>query len=318
MHPRTPMSIVPNVRLSTVSGVPGHVPTFGSSSIRPTATMIKKLGSTDVSQRGSSLSTASVKHCDKAVTSQNGTAAGRDLRLRPTAVAVQPTVRDGKHTSDSPGHVQFQSIQVARKPTIQSSSRIALGISPTSNATVSMGGKSQTLSRACCPDSRAPDFDVRRPRGIDRSHVRDGFPTATTNANRTQTSMEVRKSGLLPVSGSTHRPVVPQRSRQSLEIHSNCAQHAPKRESAVTKTVTNRIPTCLFGQTGSVLHSVTSQASGLVLTTVFSVASAWQASLSLASSSETLIYRGLSFAGKHLMSAKKGLQLHRMQTFWSA
>jgi hypothetical protein len=51
---------------------------------------------------------------------------------------------------------------------------------------------------------------------------------------------------------------------------------------------------------------------------VLAFADAWQPSLSFASWFEDVSYKCLSFGGKQLMSAKKGLQLHRLRTFWSA
>lgn len=319
-HSGLPMPILPESRSSAAPGLPGQVPSFGSPTLRPTAKVIKKLTNPNSPQYDSSLCASALQQSFKTTSPYTGTVRGHDPQLSPTAVL--PTVRDGKHTSSSPGHApssDVQSVNATRKPIPQSSSRLAIiGFSPTNNAVLCTENKSpsQTSPRTNRSDTRTPDLQVRRPRvDVFKCHVKEESPSPTVNANQTQTPTGVRSSALLGVSGPNRRPIILEGSRQPLAILSTRPKSAPRSGNVVPDAVGS---TGLFAPNSSIVRSVTSQIGSLLSKTVLSITGVWQSSLSFGSWPEELICKGLSFAGKQLMSAKKGLQLYHMRTFWSA
>lgn len=314
------MPILPASRPSDVPGLPGHVPTIASPNLHPTTKVIKRLSSTDPWRHDSSLGTSPLQQSTRTTTVRNGTAPGHNPQ--PSATAVQPSVRDTKHTSSAPGHAPsstVQSGQNSRKRIIQTSAQPTIvGFSPTNNAASCTENKnpSQTSTRTSTSDTRILDLAIRCPKlGVFKRHVTDDSPSSTVNVNHTRTPSIIRVPGVLGVSNFNRQHVILECLRQPLAVLTARAGAAPRSENMV---MDGTVSTCLSGPNNSIARSVTAQIGSLFSRTVLSIAGAWQSSLSFASSSEQLLYKGLSFAGKHLMSAKKGLQLWHMRTFWSA
>lgn len=315
-HPAFPMPTLQASRSSDVLGLPGHVPSINTPSLRPTTKVIKRLA--DPARHESVLNASPLRQSTRTTTSQNGTAVGQNPHLSPTA--VQSSVRDTKHTSSSPGHAPLtivQSGRATRKPVIQTNSRRAVdGFSLTNNVALCTENKNpgQASTRMGTSDTRAPNLAIRRPKvGAFRRQVTDGSPSSKANANHTHDPTVVRSPGVLGVSALNRRPINRECSRQPLATLMASASPAPRSGSNV---IGGMFPTSLLGPNNSIARSVTAQIGSLFAGTVLSITGAWQSSLSFASSSENLIYKGLSFAGKHLTLVKKCLQLYNMRTCW--
>lgn len=316
------MPMLPVSRSSDVPQMPGHAPSIISPAVRPTAMVIKRLASTVPSRHDSPFFAFPLQQSTKSTAVHNGTAPGHNPQSSPTA--VQPTAQDGNHGHSSPGRAQSSILQhgkATRKPILQTRSRPAVaGFSRTNNAVLYTENKNpgQTSSETSTSDTRTPDLVVRRPRiGVSMRQATDGSPFPTVNARRACTPETGRSIGAVGVSVTNCRQVILDGTKHSPAIPTTGAGHAPQRQSK-SLAMGGAVSTGLFGPNNSILRSAISQIGSLFARTVLSVAGAWQSSLSFASCSEELMYRGLSFAGKHLMSAKKGLQLYHKPAFWSA
>jgi len=336
------MPVLPDVRPYSL---PGHDPTLASPTLRPTAKVVKKLTSTNSPRYDSSLCTSALQQSTR--TKDNADSVpGHDPRHRP--IAVQSPIKDGKHVHNSPSHVPrnnqtvvlppLRSGKHARSslghvPTSQSptmpqsvqSQRVSwfsgLGYSQTRDSIRSSESKitSQNVPRTTRSDTvtmRAQNRAVRCPTQTTvLPHVQDGPTSPTISPVQTRPPRRVQSQGALAASELCHRPVILEAPRQPLAILSTRLQSVPKHEQTVSRVQGS---TGLFGQSASMVRYFAAQLGDAFSETVLAFAGAWRSSMSLASWLQIVTYRGLSFSGKNLMSAKKGLQLHRLHTSWSA
>ncbi|KAJ5290283.1 uncharacterized protein N7443_010536 [Penicillium atrosanguineum] len=331
-----PMPVLPDTRPYSL---PGHEPTLVSPTLRPTAKVIKKLTSTNSPRYDSSLCTTALQQSVKTKSSvdsvaghdprnsltvvQSSVKVGQHVQSSPSRVPRKNTIvvlspiRDGKHVRSPPGHVLTSQSPTMRPSvkTIQSfvgqqvSWFSALGSTPTSNSVRSSESKltSQAMPRTNRSDTgtvRAPNLEVRRAgqTAVSR-HIKDESTSPAANPIQTQSPRRVQSRGVLAMSGLTQRPAVLESSMQPLAILTTGLQSAASG---------------LFGQSASMVRRCAAQIGELFATNVLAFAGTWRSSLLFTTWLEDVAYKGLSIGGRSLMSAKKGLQLHSMRTFWSA
>lgn len=176
----------------------------------------------------------------------------------------------------------------------------------------------QNLSTTNCRDTgtlQKPVLHVRRPRVTESLGGTTKRPVSSlVTPDKENMPLEVRSPGSLVLPGidrglrNTTRS-----SRQPLQIHS------ARREFSSDQYFASRgkISSGLLGlQTQAICH-VAADFAGEFFSSVSTVVSACQPSLDLSSWTENAILKGLSFAGRRLMSAKKGIQLFQGRNWWS-
>ncbi|KAJ5684000.1 uncharacterized protein N7477_000345 [Penicillium maclennaniae] len=339
-QPRPQQTVLPGTHPYSL---PGHEPTVISPSLRPTAKMIKKLKSTHSPRYDSSLCTSALQQSVKTKTNVDSVA-GHSLR-NITNVS-QSSVKDRQHVPSSPSHVSRKTaildlspirdrkhahnssglVLTSQSPTMPPSLRTlrssvgqqvswfsALGSTPASNSVRSSESKStkQVMLRTNRSDTgtvRAPNLEVRRPRQTTVSRqVKDESTSPTASLMHTQSLRRFQNRGALAVSNLTQRPVVLEGSRLPSAILTTGLQSPGSTGSSG-----------LFGQSAAMVRCFVAQMGEVFATNVLAFAGAWRSSLPFTTWLEDVTYKGLSLGGWSLMSAKKGLQLHSMRTFWSA
>ncbi|KAJ6115644.1 hypothetical protein N7523_006061 [Penicillium sp. IBT 18751x] len=323
--------------------LPGHEPTVISPPLRPTAKVIKKLKSTHSPRYDSSLCTSALQqsvetktnvdsvagHSPRNITNvaqssvqdrQHVPSSPSDVPRKNTILDLSP-IRDRKHAHNSSGLVltsqsptMHPSVKTLRTSVGQQVSWFsALGSIPASNTVRSSESKStkQVMLRTNRSDTgtvRAPNLEVRRPRQTTVSrHVKDESTFPTASPMQTQSLGRFQCRGALAVSNPTQRPVVLERSRLPSAILTTGLQSPGSTGSS-----------SLFGQSAAMVRCFVVQMGEMFATNGLAFAGAWRSSLPFTTWLENVTYKTLSLGGRSLMSAKKGLQLHSMRTFWSA
>lgn len=317
-HTGLPTPMLLASRSSDAPRMPGYLPSITPPGLRPTAKVIKRLATTAPSRYDTSLFASPLQQSTRSTAVHDGTPV-HNPQFRPTV--VQPTVQDGTHAHGSPGHAPSSILQhgnAPRMPIILNNSWPAsIGYSRTNNFVLCTENKnpSQTSSGTSTSNTRALDLVVRRPR-IEASmrQVTDGFPSPAVNAKCAHTPEPGCSPGVVEVSATNRRQVILEGTKQSPAIPTTSAVHALQSKN---HAMGGAVSTRQSGPNSSIIRSAISQIGCLFARTVLLVDGLRRSSLSFVSCSKQLMYRGLSFAGKHLMSVKRGLELYHMRTFWS-
>lgn len=341
--PSIPVTVLPEMRSSAV---PGHDPSRIPSMPRLSVNLTKKVSDSSPGHDPSSCQPA-VQHFVRPVPGTADSTAGHNPQFSVPGVQpargigkniakppgrdtqhsqtdVRPLVRDVGGTSDSIPGREYS----LRAPTTLQKSHGSLrktSVQPTLRwSTQSNTGEHlrQTPSTDCnCLKQNSPTgscrdtgtlqkqvLQVRRPRIAESSgHTEKWHVSKTDTPNEKQAPLGVKSSRSLVLPGIdrgfwNHH----QSFRQPLAILSPRLDSSSRDQDPVSG---GKASSGLLGLKSQVVSCVAANIGGVYSRSLSAIAGAWQSSLPLSCWTESAMLKCLSFAGRHLMSLKKGKDL---------
>ena len=350
-----PLPVLPDMRSSSV---PGHDPSRMPSMPRPSAKLGPQATNSSPGHDPSTCRpTPTVPQIARATPKTSNSTAGHDPQQSvPGLVSFSKGVNrsslkshghdpqrsgstarafvneTGKNPSSSPGHEP--STWSPTRPSLPQGSLQTTTVQPTlrwrtqkisGNAVHAIAPTDSNSPRHTSPTTNLPDtgllqrsiLEVRRPKAILATRPTQQWSLSTMAApNEKQSHPGTWSPGRLAVSGTDRlRSNVLQAPRTSLLGLACCSESIPRVQFPILAIQKS---SSLFAPVSQLACYLVVQTGGVLTGALSAISGAWHSSSSLTSWSEKAMLNCLSFAGKHLMSAKKGVQLFQRQTFGSA
>lgn len=342
-QPSVPVAVPSEMRSSAV---PGHDPSRIPSMPRLSVNLTKKVSDSTAGHDPSSCRPV-VQQFTKPVPGTADSTAGHNPQY--SVPGVQPAKGTGRNIAKSPGRdTQYSQMAVrplvkdvggtpdsipGRESSVQAPTRLqkSRGTPRKTNVqpTLRWATQSDASERLCqippadsnCPRQNSPTvncrnmgtlqkqiLEVRRPKIAESFSSAEKWQVFKTNTpNETQSPLEVRSTRSLALPGIDRGLWNPhQRSRQPLAKLSPHLDPSPGDQNPVSS---GKASPGLLGPKSQVVSRAVGNIGGVFSGTLFALAGAWQSSLPLSCWTESAMAKCLSFAGRRLMSVKKGMNL---------
>ncbi|KAJ5155959.1 hypothetical protein N7492_008762 [Penicillium capsulatum] len=172
-----------------------------------------------------------------------------------------------------------------------------------------------TTDYCAASNSEKPNVQVRRPRNVQSSSLaehRSISPMATPNES--MSGRGVRSSGCQVLPRVDGRSTIVQSSRQPRPILSSLSESSPRDQGLVS---TGKSWSGLLELQNQIVSHLGAEIGGALSSTLSVIIGTLQSSRGLFSWAENTMIQCVSFTGRHLMSAQKGLNLFQSRNMFS-